>query len=167
MLTHDIRNPLSVILSYTDMLLGEAQERQDTSGGHFLERLRSNALMIHALVSNYLDLSQIEAGQCKLSLSPIPINPLLERLRQQYEPEAQLKHLMLRCHLDKDLPLVQGDPLPLERVFRNLSNALKFTAGRGRVRSARPSRSRHIARRYWTKPPEELNLFQIRSLRLI
>jgi signal transduction histidine kinase len=76
MLTHDIRNPLSVILSYTDMLLDEAQERQDTSGGHFLERLRSNALVIHALVSNYLDLSQIEAGQCKLSLSPIPINPL-------------------------------------------------------------------------------------------
>ncbi len=134
MLTHDIRNPLSVILSYTDMLLDEARERQDASGGHFLERLRSNALMIHALVSNYLDLSQIEAGRCKLSLSPIPINPLLERLRQQYEPEAQLKHLILRCHLAKDLPLVQGDPLPLERVFRNLlGNALKFTGGRGRV----------------------------------
>jgi len=134
MLTHDIRNPLSVILSYTDVLLEEAQERRDTSGRHFLERLRSNALTIHALVSNYLDLSQIEAGRFTLSLRPVLINPLLEHLQQQYEPEAHLKRLVLRCRLSKELPLVLGDPLPLERVFRNLlSNALKFTTERGRV----------------------------------
>jgi two-component system sensor histidine kinase ResE len=134
MLTHDIRNPLGVILGYTEMLLEDAHERGDNSGGHFLERLKSNALMIHALVTNYLDLSQIEAGRLKLTLRPIPLNPLLERIRQQYEPEARRQHILLRCRLQGGLPLVHGDALALERVFTNLvSNALKFTPEMGQV----------------------------------
>jgi signal transduction histidine kinase len=143
MLTHDIRNPLGVILGYTEMLLEDAHDRGDSSGEHFLERLKSNALMIHALVTNYLDLSQIEAGQLKLTLKPIPLNPLLERIRQQYEPEARRQHIVLRCRLQKGLPFVHGDALALERVFTNLlNNALKFTPEMGQVIV---SSSRHSA----------------------
>jgi signal transduction histidine kinase len=134
MLTHDIRNPLGVILGYAEMLLEEARERDDTDGMHFLERLQSNALLIHALVTNYLDLSQIEAGSLHLSLRPMSINPLLERIRQQYEAEARRQHITFRCRLLKGLSLIQGDSLALERVFTNLvNNALKFTPRRGQV----------------------------------
>jgi signal transduction histidine kinase len=143
MLTHDIRNPLGVILGYTEMLLEDAHDRGDASNEHFLERLKSNALMIHALVTNYLDLSQIEAGQLKLSPRPIPLNPLLDRIRQQYEPEARRQHILLRGRLQKGLPLVYGDALALERVFTNLlNNALKFTPEMGQVTI---SSSRHGA----------------------
>ncbi len=134
MLTHDIRNPLGVILGYTEMLLEDAHDRGDSSGEHFLERLKSNALTIHALVTNYLDLSQIEAGRLQLTLKPIPLNPLLERIRQQYEPEARRQRIILRCRLQRGLPFVYGDALALERVFTNLlNNALKFTPEMGQV----------------------------------
>lgn len=134
MLTHDIRNPLGVILGYTEMLLEEARERSDSDSEHFLERLQSNALMIHSLVTNYLDLSQIEAGRLHLSLKPMALNPLLERVWQQYDSEARRQQIHFRCRLAKGLPLIQGDSLALERIFSNLvNNALKFTPRRGHV----------------------------------
>src|SRR5206468_1986626 len=57
MLTHDIRNPLGVILGYANLLLEEAYER-GSKEEEALERLKSSTLAVHSLVSNYLEFSQ-------------------------------------------------------------------------------------------------------------
>lgn len=135
MLTHDIRNPLGVILGYTDLLLEEAREEDDSSERkELLLRLRNSILTVHSLLANYLDLSKIEAGQLALVRVPVELNPLLRRVRQQYEPEALHKSLTFTVDLQDDLPLVEGDPIALERVFANLVlNAFKFTPEGGQV----------------------------------
>jgi PAS domain S-box-containing protein len=134
MLTHDIRNPLGVILGYTEMLLEDAQERGTAETEKYLEHLKSNVLTLHALVTNYLDLSQIEAGQLTLTQRPVAINSLLRQVEQQYEIEARRRRIRVRLRLQDDLSPVTGDALALERVFANLlNNALKFTPSRGRV----------------------------------
>jgi signal transduction histidine kinase len=134
MLTHDIKNPLGVILGCTEILMEEASERASIEELNFLERLQSNAMLVHTLVSNYLDYTRSEAGHLTLNKRPLDLNALLLRIGQHYEAEARRRGLTLILKLAQDLPAFEGDPLALERIFRNLlHNALKFTPEHGAV----------------------------------
>jgi signal transduction histidine kinase len=135
MLTHDIRNPLSVVLGYLDLLQEElaAGQRADVSE-EILPRLRSNTLTVFSLVDNYLDVSCLEDRPFHLTKEAIDMNSLLHRIGQHYEIEARRRRISLVFSLQPELPAVQGNLVALERVVANLiHNALKFTPEHGRV----------------------------------
>jgi signal transduction histidine kinase len=136
MLSHDIRNPLAVILSYSDILGDDLQQQNLAQAADLLQRLRSTTLSVHRLVTNYLDVCRIESGATPALLrgQPFPLNDLLLRLYEQYQVEAVRRKVTLETALAPDLPAVDGEPISCERIFTNLLyNALKFTPAGGRV----------------------------------
>jgi PAS domain S-box-containing protein len=142
MLSHDIKNPLSVLIGYADYLQQEANEHGIVKSVEVLPRIKSSALTILSMVNNYLDLSRIEDQQLIVAHEPLGINDLLRRIGHQYEGEARHRKIRFELFLEAQLPLVAGDPVALDRVFTNLVyNALKFTPSDGRVtvRSVRRS----------------------------
>jgi signal transduction histidine kinase len=133
-LAHDIRNPLGVIMGYTEMLIEQAQERGVSEGTDLLERIKNSALTVHGLVSNYLDFSRSEAGRLTITKQPLVLNEVLSRVGRLYEADARRRGVTLEFQLQPELPTIDGDALALERVFANLiHNALKFTPASGRV----------------------------------
>ena len=125
MLTHDIRTPIGAILGYTELLLDNIK---------FLQPIRTSALSLHGLVTNYLDLSRIEAGTLTVVKEPVAVNEVLRRVGEQYEPEAQRQGITVQFVLAEGLPLVAGAPVALERVFANIvTNAMKFTPSGGQI----------------------------------
>jgi PAS domain S-box-containing protein len=134
MLTHDIKNPLTALMGYTDYLLEETGASGSGKREEVLPWIKSNAFTILSLVNNYLDLSRIEAKQLSLAKEPVSLNDLLTRVGRQYAGEARHRQIHLELPLAKNPPWVEGDPLALERIFANLVyNAIKFTPKQGRI----------------------------------
>lgn len=134
MLAHDIKNPLSAILGYLDLLAQVMVTEVPTPEQDFLVRIRDNALTINSLIANYLDLARTEAGQFVLQRSPQPLAPILQRVVHQYVGVAQRRHLTLTLALAENLPTLMADGMALERAFTNLvRNALKFTPETGHI----------------------------------
>jgi signal transduction histidine kinase len=139
-LTHDIKNALGIIMSSAEILLLKARETKAAQDEKVLERMMNNTFTVQTLVSNYLDLSMIEAGQLNLTKKSIDLNSVLRWVARQHEVVAERRGITLELQLTPALPAMEGDPLCLERIFANLlHNALKFTPDDGRVtvRSAR------------------------------
>jgi len=132
MLTHDIKNPLAIVLGFTE-LLGEVGplngEQADLVG-----RMKANANTVLTLVANYLNLTQIENGQLALNRRPTSIADVVDAVVAQYRGQAGPDAVSLEGRIEDDLPLVRGDAMALERVLTNLvHNALKFSPEGGAV----------------------------------
>jgi PAS domain S-box-containing protein len=131
MLTHDIKNPLMVIINYLDMVRDVGLPPEALG---LIERMESGAQTILSLVMNYLDLSRIEAGGFTLNRRRTSMNDAIRHVAKQYEAEAARRGLSLQTALRENLPAIEADPMALERVLANLVlNALKFTPEGGRV----------------------------------
>ena len=129
--THDIKSPLSSIISYIELLNNtRLEERQH----YFLQNMKSSSEHILHLANNMLDFSKLEARQ--MEVSDMPYNPrqLLQEAADSFLPLAAGKGLALESHISKGLDgSYCGDPLKIRQIVVNLlSNAVKYTR-QGRV----------------------------------
>jgi len=134
-LAHDIKSPLGIIMGYTERLTDQlSADRANADKIDALDRIQENAQRIVNLVTGFLEASKAEAGKLEIARRPVAINPLLEQVARQLEPDIRKKNLALELTLDDRLPDLTGDCAQLERVFWNLlGNAIKFTPAGGKV----------------------------------
>ena len=125
-MSHEVRTPLNGVLGMSQLLLGTALEPKQRE---YVEGLRDSAEDLLRLISDILEISEVEAG--KLKFECIPFDPVLmiQEVATALAPRAQAKSLELTWSTDSALPrVVRGDPGRLRQILMNLTgNALKFT----------------------------------------
>jgi signal transduction histidine kinase len=127
-MSHELRTPLNAILGYTELIgdgiYGQPPEKMFA----VLKRLERNGKHLLGLINDVLDLSKIEAGELKLSLTDYSITDMVATVLTSVEPLATAKKLVLRSELPADLPPAHGDERRIAQVLLNLlGNAIKFT----------------------------------------
>ena len=133
MLAHDIRNPVGLISNCISLLVDPEHEAEPELVKRCHLRIMDDARLLQSLVTNYLDISIIEAGQLNLNRRPIDLSELLRNLVQRFSRESAERSILLNLDA-RDCPGLTGDVLLLERIFGNLlQNALKFTPNGGRI----------------------------------
>jgi len=131
MVTHDMKNPVSVIVGYTEILLSDVCPNGICR--EMLVSIGSCARGLLHLVLNFLDLSRIEAGVLRLDRAPVRLEEVLRQVLDYERPLARAKKIELAAKFHA-LPVLQADRLQLDRGFVNLiGNAIKFTPPGGRV----------------------------------
>jgi signal transduction histidine kinase/CheY-like chemotaxis protein len=131
-LSHELRTPLNAILGYTSMLRSESLPEQRRP--HALEIVERNAMSLHQIVEDVLDVSRIVAGKVRLNVQLVGLGGIIGDALATIRPAAEAKGVRLEAILDPSAPQVSGDPDRLQQILWNLlSNAVKFTPRGGRV----------------------------------
>lgn len=126
--SHDLRQPMNALTLFSGVLANEQRpEEVKTLAGH-IER---SVLALGKLFNALLDISKLDAGVVKPALVNVRVDELFRLLRNDFEPVAETKGLVLRIRPTN--AVVRSDPQLLERILRNLlANAVSYTP-RGRI----------------------------------
>ena len=134
-LSHELRNPLNVVIGYAEILRRSEEFQQNTFVMKAAETIRRNALAQAQLVSDLLDLSRLQMGKLSLNRQPVSFSTIISDAIETVRTEATAKRISLDVTLDKEVLVVEGDPIRLGQIAWNLlNNAIKFTPAEGKVR---------------------------------
>lgn len=123
--SHELRTPLTAIKGFATSLLEEADGEVDAHWQQYgLNQIVVESNRMADLVTNLLDMAQVEAGTLKLYPELHSLDSLLEDALAGV-PNAQ-KHVQI--HLPGDVPLLYVDRRRIQVVLRNLlENAQRYS----------------------------------------
>lgn len=126
-LSHELRNPLNVILGNLDLLIMEVKEPKSLE---MLESSRDSCELLLSLVNNVLDANKARAGQIELNPQPVLMFPMLQNLWATTSMHITKKGLVGQVSMDRKMPrTLEIDKHRVVQIcFNIISNAVKFTS---------------------------------------
>jgi two-component system, OmpR family, sensor kinase len=125
---HDLRNPLGILIGFSELMLNMPEDLDVKEQRDLLERIHKTATFMLKMVNELLDVASIESGKLNLTLEAESINALVREIISMQQLLAREKKIELLFHpIEKDI-VVTVDRGKIEQVLANLiSNALKFS----------------------------------------
>jgi signal transduction histidine kinase/CheY-like chemotaxis protein len=121
--SHDLRQPLHAVGLFAAAL---AAKTTDPEVRNVVASINASVNALDGLFNTLLDISKIDAGAIRPELAHFPLNDVFDRLRTDFEPDAQEKKLKFRVVPNK--AYAHSDQVLVERILRNLvSNAVRYT----------------------------------------
>jgi len=131
---HELKNPMTSIKGYTELLIAGAVGPVNEAQANFLSVIRSNVDRMNILVSDLNDLSKIEAGRMRLEFAPLTLSEIVAEVERSMRRQIEEKQQQLHINLPADLPPVWADRTRLIQILVNLvSNAHKYTDPGGHI----------------------------------
>jgi signal transduction histidine kinase len=131
---HELRNPLTPILGYVELLLDNPRPPLSQDHREILQILLKNVLRLQTITSDLLDMARIEAGRIELILRPANMRSLIEMVCAEYRTQLAAKKQQLVLDIDARLPEALCDESRTAQIIGNLlSNASKYTPLHGQI----------------------------------
>jgi len=136
--THELRTPLTVIAGNVEAILDGVHPADEVHLTAILEETR----VLERLVEDLRTLALSEAGSLSLHREPTDLDVLAADVVTSFAPAAAERGVAIDAVADRDVPLVDVDPVRIREVVGNLvANAVRHTPAGGRVEVAVRRRS--------------------------
>jgi signal transduction histidine kinase len=131
-MSHEMRTPLNAMLGFGQLL--EDDERLEPDVREQVQFILRSGWHLHHIVSEVLDLSQIEAGRMSLSLESVAIADVVTESVELVAPLAGQRRVRTDLVIEEEDIRVRADHQRLRQVLINLlSNAIKYGNEAGEI----------------------------------
>lgn len=126
--SHDLRSPLGIINSYSEILLAEDTLLSKEESADLIRRISKTARFMLGLVNNLLDIANIESGKLELDLKECDLREVIIDNLEMFNLLSRPKSISLTFLDPGHQVMVMIDRPKIEQVLTNLvSNAIKYS----------------------------------------
>ena len=130
-IAQELRQPMSSIIGYTDLLLGESVGLLGAMQRKFLERVKASSERMGGLLEELIQVSSLDGGEMSLNPVMVDLNAVIDDAVSSMIAQLSEKNIALRVDLPDELPPIQADLEALQQILSNLlSNASHGNPGR-------------------------------------
>jgi signal transduction histidine kinase len=125
---HELKNPLTSIKGYADVLVTGAVGGLSDMQRNFISTIRSNAERMNTLVSDLNDVTKLQTNNLSIQPEVVNLRDLLDETMRGLQKQLEDKAQTLVMELEEDVPDIYVDRVRLIQVLTNLiSNANKYS----------------------------------------
>ncbi|WP_207646383.1 sensor histidine kinase [Cellulosilyticum sp. I15G10I2] len=129
--SHDLKTPLTSIISYIDLLKEEPME--NTAAKEYIQVLDERSNRLKQLVEDLVDASKAVTGNVKANLAPLELNQLARQAIGEYTDRLEANGLMIVMNRMEEVRIL-ADGRHMYRIIENLlSNVNKYAMPHTRV----------------------------------
>ena len=119
-ISQELRQPMSSIIGYTDLLLGESVGILGALQRKFVERIKSSIERISNLIDDMIQVSTLEVGLAELKAEPIDLNSVIDNAMAYTSSQAREKNISIHLELPKVLTPIHADRDALQQILIHL-----------------------------------------------
>lgn len=130
--SHDLKTPLTSIISYVDLL--KKEDIKDETQRGYIDILDQKSQRLKVLIEDLFEASKANSGAIELSLEELDIVALLRQTLGEFEEKTEEKGLDIRLTSDQERIKCYLDGRRTYRIFENImTNIVKYAMEGSRV----------------------------------
>lgn len=132
-IAHDLKNPLSTIIGFSDLLSKNFDELAPDKQREYAQYIKQASIEAFELLVNLLEWARLQTGRIQSKPAELSTDNLIDMTIQLLKPSAEKKGITIESNHSEPYK-VWGDQDMILTVLRNLGiNAIKFTGMNGKV----------------------------------
>ena len=134
-ISQELRQPLSSIVGYTDLLLGESVGILGALQRKFVERVKASTERIRSLTDDMIQITTLETDLNDLKPESVDLNTVIDNAMSYTSTQIREKNISMHLELPKKLAPIHADREALQQILIHLlQNAGAATPFEGTVR---------------------------------